>query len=175
MNTLALDFDVREPKSLSCRFRDRYDDHHERPQGGGMVYSGKKAVKRIAFLAQDMIHRFYLGSTRLSDLIRTEEGISDEESDEGEPPYGSEESMEEPDGEGGVETRRVIKASVSDVNGREQSVGQPNGREGVGAGFEVFMRMAALFKYEAAGHLRYGSHDIKFGLRHGLNFATTQD
>lgn len=171
MNTLALDFGTREPKFSSCRFRDRYD-YQERPQGG-IVYSGKKAVKRIAFLAQDMIHRFYLGSTRLSALIRAEEGLSDEESDEGEPPY--EELMEEFDGEGGRETRLVIKASVSDVNGRKQSVGQPNGREGVGAGFEVFMRLAALFKYEAEGHLRYGGHDIQFGLRHGLNFATTQD
>jgi len=169
MNTLTIDFDARKPKAPSCHhayFGGQYDDDYGKPQGK-IVYSGKKAIKRIAFLAQDMVHRFYLGPTPLSALIRTEEGLSDEESDEGEPPYGPEEWVEEPDGEGGVETRRVINASISDVNGRQQSIGQPNGREGIGAGFEVFMRLAALFKYEAEGHLRYGSHHIRFGLKHG--------
>ncbi|PWW79756.1 hypothetical protein C7212DRAFT_355530 [Tuber magnatum] len=155
MNTLTVDFDARKPKTPSCPqayYRGRYG-RYGNPHGR-IVYSGKKAVKRIAFLAQDMIHRFYLGSTPLSALIRAEEGLSDEDSDDGEPPYGFVESVEESDGEGGVQTRQVIRAIVSAVNGRKQSIAQPNGREGVGAGFEVFMRMAALFRYEAEGRLR---------------------
>jgi len=168
MNTLTVDFDARKPKAPSYRqafLGDQYDSDHGKPQGE-IVYSGKKAIKRIAFLARDMVHRFYLGSTPLSALIRAEEGLSDEESDEGEPPSDSEESVGEPDGQGGVKKRRVVKASISDVNGREQSIGQPNGRGGVGAGFEVFMRMAALFKYEVEGYLRYGIYDVRFGLKH---------
>ncbi|CAZ85051.1 unnamed protein product [Tuber melanosporum] len=156
MNTLTVDFDARKPKVSSCHeshFPGRSGGRYGKPRGE-IVYSGKKAVKRIAFLAQDMVHRFYLGSTPLSALIRAEEDLSDEESDDGQPPYGSEELIEESDGEGGVRTRRVIKAIVSNVNGRKQSIGQPGGREGVGAGFEVFMRMAALFKYEAEDRLR---------------------
>ncbi|RPB01905.1 hypothetical protein L873DRAFT_1802733 [Choiromyces venosus 120613-1] len=161
MNTLTLDFDARKPKTPSCRQSDRngWGDRTRNNIKGEIVYSGKKAVKRIAFLAEDMIYRFYFGSTPLSAPIRADQGwLEDEEESEEEefrPPYGSGELAEEPDGERKARPSPVIKASISDINGRMQGIAQPNGRDGICSSFEQFMRTAALFKFETKGYLSF--------------------
>jgi hypothetical protein len=114
-----------------------------------MVY-GKKAVKRVAFLGEDTAHRFFLGKTRMESPIIHAYG-GDEMNSDVESWYGPDNRRASPDR---LEGKKYVRASVAAMNSRTQHVAQPGGRGGVGSGFELLMRLAALFKFESQDRLK---------------------
>jgi hypothetical protein len=113
---------------------------------------GKKAVKKIAWSAQDLVQRFYIGKTKGTELTRDEitfdEDIDDYDT-ENEGSYDTRQmtviDIQKPDGT--KETKRVPLAGYARINGRVQHVGQPGGRFGLKM-FETFMRMVELWRLD---------------------------
>lgn len=113
-------------------------------------------------MGEDTAHRYHLGKTRMQSPIRRDLGDDygeDEEEDEGgwRGPYGAPRVLDE-------SGKSIITAHVSNMNGRIQHIAQPGGRQGIGSGLELLMRLAGLFKFESQGRLRYDTyqHESQF-------------
>jgi hypothetical protein len=102
---------------------------------------GLKTLKRIAYLAQDMVHRYYYGMTHLS---KKSDWMNDEEWD------GMLREHEEIL-EAGLEEIPTIQIGSLDSVGMHR--GLPGGRQGVG-GFEIWMRHHEAWRLDAIGKAR---------------------
>jgi hypothetical protein len=118
------------------------------------VVRGKKAVKKIAWSAQDLVQRFFIGRTKGTELTRDEllrnhDIDLDNYDSDNDGPYEMREmvkiDIQKPDGT--TETKRVPLAGYARINGRLQHVGQPGGRFGLKM-FETFMRMVELWRLD---------------------------
>ena len=140
LNTVEINFSQRRPHegSLARREPSRPWDsdvdyinarsHFGYDQVTQEIVKGKKAVKRIAYMAEDMVWRLYIGATKLTTRRHRWNPFD----------FG-EEFL--PDN-----TSKCVDASFDQLNGREQS--------GM-ACLETFMRMVALWNLECDGKVKY--------------------
>lgn len=104
-------------------------------QPGPTVLAGLKAVKRVAFAAEDMVRRFVLNEVNGEVISRTEE--FDERS-----------WFKTADG------AKVPICSFRRLDALKQHIGQPGGRTGIKS-FELFLRHCGAWKLECEGRLKY--------------------
>ncbi|KAH0560095.1 hypothetical protein GP486_003388 [Trichoglossum hirsutum] len=102
---------------------------------------GLKTLKRIVYLAQDMVHRFYYGITDLSEKA---DWMTDEEWDGMLREH--EETLE-------ARLEEIPTIHIGSLDSVGMHIGLPGGRQGVG-GFEIWMRHHEAWKLDAMGKAR---------------------
>lgn len=127
MDGLTLDIQQRRPHEGALA-RHQYGYSRD----GSKVLSGLKAVKRIAFVAEDMVRRFVLNEGNQEDA-RLDEEFDNRRWSEG-----------------------VPVCSFKVLDSLKQHIGQPGGRVGIKS-FEQFFRHCAAWKFECEGRLRWVS------------------
>jgi hypothetical protein len=106
---------------------------------------GLKTLKRIAYLAQDMVHRFYYGATPLTDKP---DWMSDEEWVQAREDQGKFSEGET------IPDEEIPTIRISDLDSIRLHCNLPNGRRGVG-GFEIWMRHHEAWRLGAIGKARF--------------------
>lgn len=129
MMPLTLDTTARLPhEAAGNRASRKYNS-----QPGPTILTGLKAVKRVAFAAEDMVRRFVLNE--VGGVTNSEPEEFDErrwaETDSGEVPI----------------------CSFKRLDALKQHIGQPGGRSGIKS-FELFFRHCAAWKLECEGRLK---------------------
>lgn len=130
MDDLAIDFKKRGIAPIYFQQRKRQDEQ---------IVKGLKAVKRIAFAAEDMVRRFVLNEVDGKDASGT---VYDEWGE-----FDNRNWVTTPQG-------RVPLCSFKTLDALKQHIGKPGGRLGIGS-FELFLRHCAAWKLECEGRLRW--------------------
>lgn len=129
MASLTLDTAARLPHEAANSRATR--NYNRKP--GPTILTGLKAVKRVAFAAEDMVRRFVLNE--IGGVVSSEPEEFDErcwaKTASGEVPI----------------------CSFKRLDALKQHIGQPGGRSGIGS-FELFFRHCAAWKLECEGRLK---------------------
>ncbi|EPS35743.1 hypothetical protein H072_10808, partial [Dactylellina haptotyla CBS 200.50] len=126
--------------------RNRYWYGSEPEEPTKDVISGVAAVRRVFAAGEDMVHRFYLGRTEISqpdEYEGDEDFYSDHENNYAPDPYFFFEYTDPDTGE----TRMLPKGKFDALDTYRSGVGVPHGKRGLGS-LEMHARHCALFRFD---------------------------